>query len=108
MGYSHCRFQCGIPDSQMGSAEYNDGIWAWPEGLAHYVEMHLIALPDEFLTHVRVNDYEIPHRSRGSRFLSDVVLWIRYQMLGPQSAANSFFKWETWARSRNALVDHRA
>src|SRR5688572_18856425 len=64
MGYSHCRFQCGIPNNEMGSVEYHDGFWGWPEGLAHYVESHLIALPDEFLAHVRANNYAVPRRSR--------------------------------------------
>ena len=48
-GLSWCRFQCGCPDLDMGSRELSDGEWVWPEGLAHYVEAHLVRLPDEFI-----------------------------------------------------------
>jgi len=50
-GCSWCRFACGIDSSKMGSWDLTDGIWVWPEGLAHYVEAHRIVLPDEFITH---------------------------------------------------------
>jgi hypothetical protein len=29
-----------------------DGVYCWPEGLAHYVKEHDVRLPDEFVTHV--------------------------------------------------------
>jgi len=35
----------------MGSREYWDGVWFWPEGLAHYVQCHDVRLPDEFVQH---------------------------------------------------------
>jgi len=47
-GISTCRF-C---DQDNGSAEITDGIYCWPEGLAHYVRQHEVRLPDEFLQHV--------------------------------------------------------
>lgn len=50
-GYSYCRFHCGVDDRAMGSRTYWDGVWAWPEGLAHYVEFHDVSLPDEFVRH---------------------------------------------------------
>jgi hypothetical protein len=52
-GLSYCRFGCGLN----GCAELSDGVWLWPEGLAHYVEHHAVRLPDEFLDHVRNRDY---------------------------------------------------
>lgn len=51
-GYSWCRFSCGIADSNMGSGDLTDGTWVWPEGLAHYVEVHNVVLPQEFIDHV--------------------------------------------------------
>lgn len=52
-GYSHCRFEdCSIPETQMGSGNLTDGVFDWPEGLAHYVDTHNVALPDEFLHYV--------------------------------------------------------
>ena len=44
-GTSWCRFRCGI--SNVGSAELTDGIYSWPEGLAHYVDKHNVRLPYE-------------------------------------------------------------
>lgn len=49
MGYSWCRFRCGIANEQMGAAELTDGVWLWPEGLVHYVEVHQVGLPEAFV-----------------------------------------------------------
>lgn len=62
-GYSWCRFHCGISDRDMGSLCFTDGIWAWPQGLAHYVEKHSIVLPDEFIETCRQNAWSCPDRS---------------------------------------------
>lgn len=48
LGYSFCRFQCGVPDSELGSSDLSDGYWVWPQGLSHYVREHHIVLPEEF------------------------------------------------------------
>jgi hypothetical protein len=61
MGTSWCRFQCGIPNEAMGSEELTDGQWVWPAGLSHYVRVHNITLPDEFIAHVLTHD---PPRGR--------------------------------------------
>ena len=47
-GYSKCRI-CG---QRNGSAEHTDGVYLWPEGLAHYVTDHAVRLPVEFVEHV--------------------------------------------------------
>jgi hypothetical protein len=49
MGWSYCRI-CGV---QNGDADLTDGIYLWPEGLAHYVQEHDVRLPDEFVRHAR-------------------------------------------------------
>jgi hypothetical protein len=48
-GPSRCRF-CGIVN---GSLELSDGVFVWPEGLAHYVESHGVRLPERFVEHAR-------------------------------------------------------
>lgn len=48
MGLSKCRF-CGAPN---GALELSDGVYIWPEGLAHYVEEHGVRLPQRFVHHV--------------------------------------------------------
>ena len=42
----HAEFKHGI-----GSGEFTDGVWAWPEGLFHYVEAHGVVLPADFVMH---------------------------------------------------------
>lgn len=49
LGYSACRI-CG---AQNGSLEFTDGVFLWPEGLAHYVTAHAVRLPANFVDHVR-------------------------------------------------------
>ncbi len=45
MGTSWCRFRCGV--EHVGAAELTDGIYIWPEGLAHYIAKHDVRLPQE-------------------------------------------------------------
>ncbi|MFE0351279.1 hypothetical protein [Streptomyces griseoluteus] len=37
-----------------------DGTWLWPVDLMHYVRRHHAALPQEFLDHIRANNYTVP------------------------------------------------
>lgn len=46
-GHSTCRI-CGQPN---GTAEFTDGTYVWPEGLAHYVSDHQVRLPQPCETH---------------------------------------------------------
>src|SRR5262245_41076878 len=87
LGFSFCRFKCGIPDQQMGSVSLSDGTWGWPEGLAHYVESHAIALPDQFLEHARANEFRVPENASG-----------------PRDAYGDETLWEAWADSRGAFT----
>lgn len=48
LGYSSCRFGC--PEYN-GTSEFTDEVWVWPEGLAHYIRRHPIALPADFIQH---------------------------------------------------------
>lgn len=46
-GRSWCRFGCeGI---NMGSAEFTDGEFVWPEGFKHYIEVHKVKPPEGFI-----------------------------------------------------------
>ena len=47
MGLSPCRL-CG---EQNGALEFTDGVYQWPEGLAHYVIEHSVRLPHEVVAH---------------------------------------------------------
>ena len=47
LGSSWCRFRCG--NQHLGSYEYTDGQYVWPEGLQHYVEHHNLRLPQIIL-----------------------------------------------------------
>jgi hypothetical protein len=51
LGWSKCRI-CGRP---VGSEEWTDGMYIWPEGLSHYVGDHKVRLPEEFVRHAERN-----------------------------------------------------
>ncbi len=55
LGPSWCRFGCGIDTAQMGRHALSDDTWVWPEGLAHYVRVHSVTLPEEFVRHALSN-----------------------------------------------------
>ena len=48
-GFSGCRI-CGFVPN--GSRCLTDGVYQWPQGLAHYVREHRTPLPTEFLDHI--------------------------------------------------------
>jgi len=60
LGYSYCRFNCGVAEDELGSRDLTDGVWVWPEGLAHYVESHGVALPEAFLNGIERNNWSVP------------------------------------------------
>jgi hypothetical protein len=91
LGQATCRFpNCEHFEwsNGIGSDEFTDGVWAWPEGLIHYVVRHDVRLPDEFISHVMANDviprspdYLSDYLSRDTRDTSesiDQTFWIEW------------------------------
>ena len=60
MGYSPCRV-CGCNN---GCLELSDGVYVWPEGLAHYLVDHGVRPPEPFVSHVlsRIEAFETAGR----------------------------------------------
>jgi hypothetical protein len=56
LGYARCR----ICDAVLGSDEMTDGTWAWPEKLDHYVEVHGVQLPKDFIESARAAAWRMP------------------------------------------------
>ena len=50
MGLAPCRLGCR---REVGSADLCDGTFYWPEGFSHYIRVHGVRPPEEFLAHVR-------------------------------------------------------
>ena len=73
-GKSWCRFGCTNVD--MGSREFTDGEFAWPEGFKHYLEIHSVKPPLVFIEKCKAN-FRKPIRE--FRFGSDHsnLWWIR-------------------------------
>jgi hypothetical protein len=59
LGYSFCRFQDGPESREMGNSDLSDGAWVWPEGLWIYVDKYKVRLPDEFISHMKENAFQI-------------------------------------------------
>ncbi|CAM9693667.1 unnamed protein product [Choristocarpus tenellus] len=57
LGYSFCRFGCGLKDevgdtpgmTEMGCCTLTDGEYIWPEGYEHYIRRHAVRPPDTFI-----------------------------------------------------------
>jgi hypothetical protein len=69
MGTSRCRF-CA---KDLGSREFSDGVFAWPEGLDHYVHEHHVRLPDAFVQTCAAPSQRLPDWLRHTR----PELWIQ-------------------------------
>ena len=109
MGYSWCRFHCGVDDSEMGDSDFSDGLWLWPEGLAHYVLEHAVRLPEEFLQHVRRQaehsgrEYELAEDSD----VADFDFWIAWsnEHANPTSGYAELEKFEREAVLQQRLAE---
>lgn len=66
LGFATCRC-CARTRGEMGSSDLTDGEWVWPQGLAHYVRVHSLPLPDEFLDAMRQHDFRIPRLPSDAR-----------------------------------------
>jgi hypothetical protein len=77
-GYSKCRFDDGRPDSEMGSMELTDGVYAWPEGLAVYVEHYNVILPQDFVAHMKAQDFKIPMSFQSEQMKVDLSYWKKW------------------------------
>jgi hypothetical protein len=74
-GISWCRFVHRCSERHVGSSELTDGYWIWPEGLIHYVQVHKVALPEEFLADA-LNETTI--RRKGSDPDPDLGFWLNW------------------------------
>ena len=67
-GCSFCRLGCDMSPvnlrAGLGSTDKSDGIYTWPAGFAHYVRVHNVKPPQEFIDHalgrVRQTKVEYP------------------------------------------------
>lgn len=91
-GYSSCRFAgCAASGAHMGSADLTDGKWYWPEGLAHYVEVHDVRLPDQFVQSMTGNGFVPPSvvsktpRVDGQAWLD----WCAQNTAAPEASADA-------------------
>lgn len=61
--YADCAVARTSPRS-LGCCTHTDGVWAWPEGLAHYVECHHVRPPSAFVAHALATTSQL--RARGA------------------------------------------
>jgi hypothetical protein len=87
-GWSYCRFGCGIDPIALGDRDLTDGVWVWPEGLAHYVETHSVRLPDEFIDHMRSQGWRVPTES--------IIRWV--ELAAADRPEVDFTFWIAWSR----------
>ena len=72
-----------------GCLELSDGMWLWPEGLAHYVNAHAVRLPDEFVNYAAARDFRPPE--------------LETALNGKTVVEDEF--WSDWCR-KNALFEY--
>ncbi len=79
LGYSFCRFNCGTPDYEMGTANLTDGKYVWPEKLSHYISKHDVWLPEPFIHHTRDNQNYNPGEIEFKKEDFDVKNLLNYE-----------------------------
>ena len=59
-GYSWCRMGCeGVP-SDIGTQDLTDGTYVFPEGLVHYIKSHNLKPEQDFISHIKANNFTVP------------------------------------------------
>jgi hypothetical protein len=94
---SFCRFACG--ERAMGHRDLSDGVYLWPEGLAHYVEVHAVTLPPHFVQHALADRAILDVEWTRREGLVDDTAWLAWA----RHASLDLTGWETPAR---ALREH--
>ena len=93
--------ECRICATALGSHERSDGVWAWPDGLEHYVDAHDIRLPEAFVTACRHPEWSVPAWLDSV----DAQLWVQCgESAAPVSAADA----PTWTVDDSAWLDWAA
>lgn len=75
-GWSSCRFKNCVKGEHNGSGDATDGVWGWPDGLAHYVECHDVRLPAEFVETMRAHGWNPPQPEKPHLTHLDYAFWI--------------------------------
>jgi hypothetical protein len=98
---SFCRFACGISSTKMGHRDLSDGVSVWPEGLAHYVEVHDVRLPPRFVKYAIASTvasrWSVPEDRDG---MIDERTWIAWG--NQQGASLDLSSWRVpdWAQQQ--------
>lgn len=93
-GYHVCRV-CGLQSKDTGCVSLTDGFFVWPEGLVHYVEVHNVVLPQEFLDHIRLTGSSLlEKRNEVSKNKAghSIAIWNRDTAL-PEAVSEDVARW---------------
>lgn len=91
MGYSWCRFRCGIRDPHLGAWDLTDGTYLWPEGLSHYVAAHQVRLPEEVVQHILQQErFPIEQANQVAEEARSTFSWWRAQQGTGTAAQESY------------------
>jgi hypothetical protein len=74
-----------------GRLDLSDGVWLWPEGLAHYVEAHGVRLPDEFVAYAVARDFRVPEHGAGS----NLEIVVQHKFWADWCRKNTRFEYES-------------
>ncbi len=90
-GYSLCRL-CGDSSKAMGSKCLTDGVWVWPEGLSHYIDLHRVDLPAEFIANMVKHRWSPPEAilspGRDVESWYDFSFWIEWTQAETKNRRN--------------------
>ena len=95
---SFCRFGC---KGACGRDLLTDGVYAWPSGLAHYLDKHQVQLPRWFVRHVltQLRRSDAAHRNPTVARAKP-----HPRAVPPATTRLSDARWLAWAKSRGASL----
>jgi hypothetical protein len=104
LGRSWCRFGCEASSVVLGSADLTDGVWMWPEGLAHYVEHHAVGLPDPFVEFARARGFELRFDGLDQPAQGDLGFWTEWCDVHSNEDPEAISRWRRSAQEIEAAM----
>lgn len=99
LGFSWCRIDKSIPNSEMGCSEITDGKFIWPTGLALYLDKFNVELPSEFVENAIKTQFQIKFLTR----LRLKMLKRKIEIHGSGELVDDSF-WVSWCQSKTELI----
>lgn len=94
LGLRDCKFGCPLNEPVIYDRGLTDGVWVWPYELIHYVSVHDVDLPEEFVQHMKMSNFNV-------RLKEEII-----ELISKSNITNndlfeiSYDTWDAWLKGK--------